>query len=79
MESAIGFACLFTAAAMCGAYTHWLSGINLRERGIFALVFFAIAGGSLLVDAGYPLFYGLFGALFCGGVFESIGLIKIER
>lgn len=79
MESAMGFACLFTAAAMCGAYTQWLSGIKLRERGILALVFFAIAGGSLLVEAGYPLFYGLLGALFCGGILESVGLIKIER
>lgn len=79
MELALFFACLHTSVAMVGAYTPVLHDMSLKERIIFALVFVAIAGVSLLVGVGYPLFYGLLSSLFFGGALESVGLIKVDR
>jgi hypothetical protein len=79
MEPAMFFACLLTSLAMVGCYANLLHNMSLKVRVIFALVFFGIAGMSLLLGVGYPLFYGAVGAFFTGGVLDSTGLIKVQR
>jgi len=79
MEPAMFYACLLTSAAMVGCHANLLHDMTLKVRAICALVFLTIAGMSLFVGVGYPLFYGVLGALFVGGVLDSTGLMKVQR